>query len=297
MNRHFVIEFDYFNKRENVFKCLSKIAKKQSVNTLTGYQIFINNIPTSLEFYVFLAYEGNSENEITEMKDLLFPLGIYRPDISISTLLYRMGDRGFNSYSITPWDLNTKLILQDGFFYKNKDQVPSYNFFSRKYRKILENEGYKAFEKLKKGTTIFISHSSKQKKELLENVVPFLNSIDELVWIDKYRINQDTNIDKDLVKREIAIGLNKAHKVLFYITSDFLKSNWCKLELELSFSIKEEKHKKYLLYFIVDNEINEEFMQKYKVGLEKIQPENIKILEKYQNLEDILFDIKNALIH
>lgn len=75
-----------------------------------------------------------------------------------------MGDRGFNSYSITPWDLNNKLILQYGFFYKNKDQVPSYNFFSSKYRRKLENEGYKAFEKLKKETTIFISHSSKQKR-------------------------------------------------------------------------------------------------------------------------------------
>jgi hypothetical protein len=277
MRRNFIIEFDYFNNRKIILDFLNKIAVNHSRDVLTGFSVFINNIPTSLEFYAFLSYEKNPNNEIEEMKDYLFSNGIYRPDISLETLFSRIADRGFNSFPIDP---GISFIEHEFYYHKDSD-VPSYQFFSEYYKKRLESEGYKAFEKLGKGTSIFLSHSSKQK-EVMENITPYLNSKNELVWIDKYRLKPTE--DFDIVKREIAIGLNQANKVLFYITLDFLESDWCNYELELSHQIMGEKSD-YSLHFIIECNAYEQFIERFGKSLDDIPAKNIKVLKQSESLE------------
>lgn len=285
MRRDFIIEFDYFKNRDETFNLLNKIGINQCRDVLTGFSVFINNIPSSLEFYVFLSYEGNPNNEIEEMKDLLFSIGLYRPDIALETLFKRIGVRGFNSYPVDP--SISSIILKDGFFYKEEGDVLSYQFFSEKYKRRLEGEGYKAFEKLGKGTSIFLSHSSIQK-ERVEGLIPYLNSKNELVWIDKYRLKPTE--DLVTVKREIATGLNQANKVLFYVTRDFLKSDWCNYEFELSLRIKEEKTS-YSLYFIIDSNVHEQFLKRYASLLTDISSSNIIALRDSESLESVILNI------
>ncbi|MGO4694433.1 toll/interleukin-1 receptor domain-containing protein [Paenibacillus sp. 2TAB26] len=285
MRKDFIIEFDYFKNRNKTISLLNKIALSHSRDVLTGFSIFINNIPSSLEFYVFLSYECNPNNEIEEMKDHLFSVGLYRPDISLDTLFKRMSDRGFNSYSVDP--KMDSIIREKGFLYKKEKDVPTYQFFTEKYKTRLEGEGYKAFEKLGKGTSIFLSHSSIQK-ERVEDLIPYLNSKNELVWIDKYRLKPTE--DSVIVKREIATGLNLANKVLFYVTDDFLKSNWCNYELELAVRIKKEKTD-YSLYFIIDSNINEQFLNRYASLLTNICQNNIEVLRDNESLENVITNI------
>ncbi|MDY8045215.1 toll/interleukin-1 receptor domain-containing protein [Paenibacillus polymyxa] len=287
MRRDFIIEFDYFRNRDKTFSLLNKIENSHSRNVLTGFSVFINNIPSSLEFYVYLSYECNPNNEIEEMKTHLFSEGLYRPDISLGTLFNRISERGFNSYSVDSSIIS--VILKDGFFYERENDAPSYQFFSEKYKTRLEGQGYKALDKLGKGTSIFLSHSSLQKGRV-EELIPYLNSKNELVWIDKYRLKPTE--DSVTVKREIATGLNQASKVLFYVTDDFLKSDWCNYELELAIRIKKEKTA-YSLYFMIDSNVNEQFLNRYGRLLTSICQKNIKVLRDNENLEDFITDILN----
>lgn len=288
MKRLFIIEFDYFDNREEIFNSL-KIIDNQSNKILTGFNVFINNIPLSLEFYVHLSYDGNPNNEIDQMKDLLFSKGVYRPDISLKTLMNRVSERGFNTYGVSPMSID--VILEAGFFYKSKKEIRSYKFDSELYKEYLKKEGYLAVDKIEKGTSLFLSHSSKQK-ELLENVIPYLVSRNELVWIDKYRLKSSDK--EEIVRREIAIGLNKSNKVLFYITSDFLQSYWCNFELEFSYDIYKE-NKKNSLFFIVDKDIKHSFELKYSELLKDISSDKIVFFDKLENIEKIITNFKTLI--
>ncbi|MFF2596463.1 toll/interleukin-1 receptor domain-containing protein [Priestia megaterium] len=282
MDQSFIIEFDYFESRNFIFYLLSKIEAEQSRNKLTGYHVFINNIPTSLEFYVFLSYEDNTKDEINQMKELLFSVGTYRPDLSLEELMNRLSKRGFNSFSLDPYSI--PVILIGGFVYNEPSDLPQESLFTEEYLQRLKKKGYDAFEKLPKGTTLFLSHSSKQKEDV-ENIIPYFNSKDELIWLDKYRLER--NEDIRVVKREIAIGLNEASKVFFYVTREFLESYWCNHELELSLQIYKEKPN-YTFLFAIELEIKEQFNEKYLYLIEKIQEEDILILYTNQNLESII---------
>jgi len=285
MKRLFVIEFDYFNNRKEIFDSL-KIISNQSEQILTGFNVFINNIPSSLEFYVHLSYDGNLNNEIDQMKNLLFSKGIYSPDISLNILMDRISERGFNSYSVSSPLLD--YILKFGFLYANKNQILSYKLDSELYKKYLKKEGYLAVEKIGKGTSLFLSHSSKQK-ELLESIIPYLVSKNELVWIDKYRLKSSDK--KEIVQKGIAVGLNDSNKVLFYVTSDFLQSYWCNFELEFSYDIYKE-NKKVSLFFIVDEDIKRSFELKYRKQLRDIPSDNIVFFNKKENIEKVIISFK-----
>ncbi|MEH7388071.1 hypothetical protein V7147_22130, partial [Bacillus sp. JJ1521] len=92
IRQDYIFELDYFQNRNFNSYILRKIAKEHNNQILTGYQCFINNLPTSLEFYVFLSYKSTSKSEIERMKELLFPISNYRPDVSLNTLFNRIGD-------------------------------------------------------------------------------------------------------------------------------------------------------------------------------------------------------------
>lgn len=282
MAQDFIIEFDYFKNRKYVFILLDRIAKEFSNQKLTGYQVFINNIPSSLEFYVYLCFDVQAEEELSRMKNMLFPIGIYRPDLSLDLLFDRMGERGFDSFSITSF--MSTLILENAFLYDNPNQVPRKESFLVEHIKQLQKKGYNAFEKLKGGTTLFISHSSKQKKQM-EKIMPYFNADNELIWLDKYRIERSKN--EKHVKRQIAEGLNLANKVLFYITSDFLESEWCKYELYISKKIYDEKND-YKLLFIIDETIESEFFKQYESIMDNIDKDSILIINEGARLEAVI---------
>lgn len=278
-NQDFIIQFDYFENRNQIFDLFAEIADAHEYPALKQFQIYVNNIPTSLEFYAHLSYASDALKEINYMKELLFPLGKYRIDLSSTSLFEGLGDRRFISYVIND-SSSAKLILHS-FWYKNINDVLR-NQMTEKHIQRLRKEGYDAFEKLTGGTTLFFSHSSKQKQEL-EQIMPYFTSVNELIWLDKFRI--EPNQDEESIKKEIKVGLNQANTVLFFVTDDFLESKWCQLELELSIEYYHQKDE-YTFLLVIINDIKDFFFSKYSIMDEIVPSENILILQDPQQLEE-----------
>ncbi len=74
---------------------------------------------------------------------------------------------------------------------------------------------------------MFISHSSKDKKEI-EEVLPYINAINLPVWFDKYNID----VGESIVEK-VEEGLQNSKAVIFWITKNFINSKWCKKEMQV----------------------------------------------------------------
>lgn len=75
--------------------------------------------------------------------------------------------------------------------------------------------------------TIFLSHSSKDKKPFIDWLYGKLRSADLIVWYDKYEI-----LVGDSIIQKIAEGLNGSEFLIVVISQWAVKSNWVKEELE-----------------------------------------------------------------
>jgi hypothetical protein len=288
MDKDYIVEFDYFNNRDKVINTLARMVDEQDVNSLKMVQVFINNIPSSLECYVCFSYSPKATREIEQMKELIFSLGNYRPDLSLGKLIQGFSNRRFNSCSAN--DSVSVIAVLSQFYYQNKASIPNSNL-SKGLIQRLSKAGYDAFEKLAGGTTIFFSHSSKQKQEF-EEIIPYFTSVNELIWLDKYRI--ELNQDEETVRSEIVKGLNEASKVLFYITNDFMNSDWCNFELEMSTKLSQEK-KNFSLCFIVEDAVKTTFFDNNQSLLNTIEKEKILLLAAEQKLENQIGKFVNQL--
>jgi TIR domain len=79
---------------------------------------------------------------------------------------------------------------------------------------------------LGKSIPVFLSHASADKP-LVEDIIPYLTKQGLPVWYDKISIDYGEGI-----LSAVQSGVQDSGAVLFFVTSSFLKSNWCKLEME-----------------------------------------------------------------
>lgn len=84
---------------------------------------------------------------------------------------------------------------------------------------------------------VFISHSSDDKKEIVEPLVDDLEECYIRVWIDKNRIMPGDNIRKSVFKD----GLDKADIALIYFTENSLRSKW--VDREIKHVLRDERSK------------------------------------------------------
>jgi len=79
---------------------------------------------------------------------------------------------------------------------------------------------------LGKKLPVFISHTSKNKP-FVEEIIAYLNAANLPVWYD------DINIDfGESIVNKVQEGIKDSGAVIFWVTTDFLNSNWCKIEME-----------------------------------------------------------------
>ena len=84
---------------------------------------------------------------------------------------------------------------------------------------------------------VFISHSSDDKKSLIEPIVSDLEDCYINVWIDKRKIVPGDNLRKSIFRD----GLDKADVALIFFTDQSLKSSW--VDQEIKHVLREEKKK------------------------------------------------------
>lgn len=84
---------------------------------------------------------------------------------------------------------------------------------------------------------VFISHSSEDKKALIEPLVRDLEACYINVWLDKRKIVPGDNLRKSIFRD----GLDKADIALIFFTENSLKSSW--VDREIKHVLREEKSK------------------------------------------------------
>lgn len=235
LDKDYVWECDY-GIRKPIIPVLEKLLEEQNATSLQMVQLFVNNNPYSLEFYIVISYDEPQENHIETMKELMASVGLrYRPDITYDEILTESQYRRFNFFCINNRDEVKGFFNNSGFFiFADKEE-------------FLAN-GFK-INHLGTRMPVFLSHSSKNKKEV-EELIPYLNGAGLPVWFDKISIDYGESITEAIEK-----GIEQAGAVVFWITKEFLESNWCKTERR-NFVSRHSADNDLLIISIISDEID-----------------------------------------
>lgn len=88
-----------------------------------------------------------------------------------------------------------------------------------------------------KSVLVFVSHSSVDKKSIIEPLVQDLENCYINVWLDKKKILPGNNLRKSIFRD----GLDKADVALIFFTQESLKSSW--VDREIKHVLREESKK------------------------------------------------------
>jgi len=261
LNRDFVWECDY-GVRDPIIPVIEELLGNQDATSLQMVSVMTNSNPYQLEFFLVLSYKNPGEDDISIMKDRMQGSGLrYRPDITFNELFGEMAYRRFNISTLSHKD-EVRMLFEES------------HLFIHPEKKILEEEGYNWYRVLGKKMPIFLSHSSMNKHEI-EDIIPYLNGAGLPVWFDKVNIDYGESIVDAIQK-----GIKSAAGVIFWITNDFLKSNWCDIEFK-KFANRYAGKKDVFVIGVINHDVED---------LEKVEFlfDDIKYLKRTnESLEDV----------
>ena len=230
-----------------------------------------------------LSYKNPLENHIEDMKKILQGVGLrYRPDITYTELFGEMANRRFNTVTLVD--------KQDlSFNFKNP------KLFLYPEKKALEEQGYNWYRNLGGKMPMFLSHSSMNKSEV-EDFIPYLNGAGLPVWFDKVNIDYGESITTAIQK-----GIKGSAGVIFWITEDFLKSNWCMTEFK-KFSNRYASEDDILIIGIINADVQDiskveflfddiKYLKRKNHSLEEIAKEIVPPIKKF--IEKSINNIKS----
>ncbi|GEM_PF-930687 len=281
LDRDYIWECDY-GVRKPLVPILKKLLKEQDASSLQMIKIFSNNNPYQLELFIALSYDKPQEIQIKTMLNELGKLGIrYRADITLSELINEYKNKRFNSMTFcNEYDIDNEFntishkVNQGGILLN----TPLFAFAEKA---DLEAKGY-VIKPLGEKFPVFLSHSSIDKP-VIEDLIPYLNGANLPAWYDKVNIDYGDQIDK-----KIESGIRIAGAVLFWVTSDFLESDWCKFEMDSFFNRFMNKEKVLILSIIHEGISNKKLPS-------DILKNKCLVLGKDKNLQDITKDIITIL--
>lgn len=276
-NRDYIWECDY-GVRKPLVPILKKLLKEQDASSLQMINIFTNNNPYQLEMFVALSYDNPQENQIKAMLNELGKLGIrYRSDITLIELMDEYKNKRFNSKTFcNEHDIDNEFSTISHEF-SLVEHLLNPPLFIYAEKAVLEEKGY-VIKPLGEKFPVFLSHSSIDKP-VIEDLIPYLNGADLPTWYDKVNIDYGDSIDK-----KIKSGIKIAGTVLFWVTKDFLKSDWCKFEMD-SFVGRFSNKEKILILSIIHEGISKEELPSVILQNKSL------IMDKGKNLADIANEI------
>jgi hypothetical protein len=271
LERDYVWECDY-GVRKPLVPVLEELLRNQNATSLQMVNLLTNSIPYNLEFFIVLSYDNPKEGHLEIMKNLMRAEGLrYRPDITFNELSQEIAYRRFNSQTlVSESDVSEAMSSELLFPFAEKSE--------------LEKRGLVIDKPLGNQMPIFLSHSSKNKSEV-EDLIPYLNGAGLPVWFDKVNIDYGESIVKAIQK-----GIKQSAGVLFWITTDFINSNWCDLELT-KFSSRYASRKDLLTIAVVHQDVDIEqidflfddikYLHRKDENLETIAKEILPSLKRY----------------
>lgn len=271
LDKDYVWECDY-GIRKPLIPALKELLSEQDATSLQMVNLLTNSIPYNLEFYIVLSYDNPQEDHIEVMKNLMLGEGLrYRPDITFHELQQEIGNRRFNSQTlVVECDVEKAMKSEFLFPFAEKSEI--------------EKLGYIIDKPLGNQMPIFLSHSSKNKSEV-EDLIPYINGAGLPVWFDKVNIDYGESIVKAIQK-----GIKQSTGVIFWITNDFINSNWCDLELN-KFANRYASKRDVLTIAVVHQDVDIEkidflfddikYLKRTNEDLETIAKEIIPTLKRY----------------
>lgn len=130
---------------------------------------------------------------------------------------------------------------------------------------------------------VFISHSSKDKKDV-ESIIPYLNGQELPVWFDKYSISVG-----DSITESVQMGIEESDMVIFWVTDNFLVSNWC--QVEMTAYVKKLIEEKIRMIIVLDDGIGIKKLPLFLRDIKHIRKENRTAIEV---AEEIVKSIKRG---
>ena len=207
--RNYIWECDY-GEHSRFINLLDILLSEQNSTELCGCALFVNNNPYNLEFFVVLSYEKPREEQIERTLRLMRNEGArHRPDIPINELIYESSRRRYNFMSVVD-SFNLELAKNNLFEFQERSAVAE----------II------SMKPLGKNIPVFLSHASVDKP-LVEDVIPYLNAKGLPVWYDNISIDYGEGI-----LSAVQNGVRDSGAVIFFMTTAFLNSSWCKAEME-----------------------------------------------------------------
>lgn len=275
LDRDFVWECDY-GVRKPLVPALKRLLREQNSSSLQMIKIFVNNNPYYLELFIVISYDNPLENHIKNMKSELLSLGIrYRSDITLMELINQYKNKRFNGKTF----LDEREIDEE--FNPISEEVKQAVFqldshiFAFDEKVDIESKGY-IIEPLGERVPIFLSHSSKDKSEI-EDLMPYLNGADLQAWYDKVNIDYGESIDI-----KIKQGIRSSGAVLFWITKEFLNSDWCKFEMD-SFLERLLYKEEVFILSVIHEEISKDDIPPFILKNKFLMLDNNKNLGKIVN--------------
>lgn len=227
--------------------------------------IFVNNNPYNLEFFVALFYDVPQQNHIEKMIELFEKADlILRNDLTALLLIQEMRSRRFNSCIFCKAeDVDRQFELM--FFWPEIS--------------VLEGSGY-CMRPFGKSKQVFISHSSKDKKDV-EKIIPYLNGQDLPVWFDKCSISVGNSIIES-----VQAGIEESDMVIFWVTDNFLSSNWCRFEMRAY--IKRLIEEEIQMIIVLADEIETKRLPLFLQDIKHIRIDNRTVIQVAEELAKIV---------
>jgi len=274
-----------YGERSKYLPALCKIFDEHKNLNMTA--VFINNVVYNLECYILLNYYPLEDLEIEDMhaeieemfSDMQNAGAEYCHNVNKKVFELGNSDNTLQCFST----LDSKVLyekmttLNDKFWYPELKWYADEGFFI--------NNGYDYTEDPK----VFLSHKSENKEDV-KKIMSFLNGRDFPAWLDLYDIKQ-SDLNTEIIKTEITQGIKNSHVAILWITNKYLKSCWCKFELDMisKSGIQDEN-----CIVLIDAEIERENFERSKC-FQIIKDMNCVILGENETSVSIARNIDYAL--
>lgn len=264
MEKGYIWQGEY-GKRSHLKPLFKELLKEQDTSSLEMMAIFVNNNPYNFEFYIAMIYDIPRENHVEKMMELFENAGlISRNALTFSMLMKSMGDRRFNSCTFLS-EKEVDLQFESMFIFSEIEVLEECGYYMRPFGKEKQ---------------IFISHSSMDKKDV-EMIIPYLNGQDLPVWFDKYSIPVGTSITEQVQK-----GIEESDMVIFWVTDNFLKSNWCKMEMKVYIGRMIEENIR--MFIVMDDEIEIKKLPLFLRDIKHLRREHRSVIEIAEEIAGII---------
>lgn len=264
MEKNYIWQGEY-GKRSHLKASFKELLKEQDSSSLEMLAIFVNNNPYNFEFYIAVVYDIPKEEHVEKMIGLFENAGlVLRNDLTFFMFMNSMKDRRFNSCAfLGEQDIDLKFE----------------NMFDFVEIEDLKKKGY-YMQPFGKEKQVFISHSSKDKKDV-EMIIPYLNGQDLPVWFDKYSIPVGASITEQVQR-----GIEESDMVIFWVTDNFLNSNWCQMEMKAYISRMIQENIRICI--VMDDDIEIKKLPLFLRDIKHIRRDHRSVIEVAEEIAGII---------